>query len=220
VTGLPDRAEFQAELESSMLHVEESGLPAVLLLLGPDDFGWVNERLDRRSGDRVLREVASGLRAGLRSHDHVARYGGAIFAVVLLDTTLQEARLVAENVVGRLSEQRYHEGILRLEFSAGVAIVDPAEPIDAQELVRRADQALSAAKRGNSRSVRVWEKGSDVERALSVDRLQGIFTGDKSKDYRNMRLLLDSVAVVAASTDPAELARNFSERLFETLHAH
>ena len=119
----------------------------------------------------------------------------------------------------RLSDQRYHGGILRLEFSAGVAAADPGNPVDAPELVRRADQALSAAKRGSAGSVRVWEKGSDVERARSLDRLQGIFTGDKSTDYRNMRLLLDSVAAVAAATDPGELARGFTERLFETLHA-
>ena len=219
VTGLPDRAEFQAELEVALARAEETKRPAVLLLLGPDDFGWVNERLDRRSGDRVLREIATGLRAGLRSHDHVARYGGAIFTVILLDTPVDDSRIVAENVVRRLSDQRYHEGILRLEFSAGVAAIDPEEPIDAHELIRRADQALSAAKRGSAGSVRVWEKGSDVEHARSLDRLQGIFTGDKSNDYRNMRLLLDSVAVVAASTDPAELARGFTERLFETLHA-
>jgi diguanylate cyclase (GGDEF)-like protein len=193
--------------------------PAALLLLGPDDFGWVNERLDRRSGDQVLREVAIVLRAGLRSRDHVARYGGATFSAVLLDTAADEGRRVADNVVRRLAEHRYHGGSLRLEFSAGVAVAEPAEAVGAQELIRRADQALSAAKRGNAGGVRVWEKGSDVEHARSLDRLQGIFTGDKSKDYRNMRLLLDSVAVIAAATEPAELARTFTERLFETLHA-
>ena len=219
VTGLPDRAEFQAELDVALARAAETKRPAVLLLLGPDDFGWVNERLDRHSGDRVLREIAAGIRAGLRSHDHVARYGGAIFTAILLDTPVDDSRIVAENLVRRLSEQRYHEGILRLEFSAGVAAIDLEEPIDAHELVGRADQALSAARRGSAGSVRVWEKGSDVEHARSLDRLQGIFTGDKSTDYRNMRLLLDSVAAVAASTDPAELAQGFTERLFETLRA-
>ena len=220
ITGLPDRAEFQAELDAALARAEETKRPAVLLLLGPDDFGWVNERLDRRSGDRVLREIAAEIRAGLRSHDHVARYGGATFTAILLDTPVDDSRIVAENVVRRLSDQRYHGGILRLEFSAGVAAIDREEPIDAHELIRRADQALSAARRGSAGSVRVWEKGSDVEHARSLDRLQGIFTGDKSTDYRNMRLLLDSVAAVAASTDPAELARGFTERLFETLRAH
>src|SRR5262249_34848559 len=79
--------------------------------------------------------------------------------------------------------------------------------------------ALSAAKRDDAGGVRTWEKGSDVESAGSLDRLQGIFTGDKSKDYRNMRLLLDSVAVVASASDAAELARTFTERRFDTLHA-
>jgi diguanylate cyclase (GGDEF)-like protein len=219
VTELPDRAHFQAEIEAALAHVQEKKRPAVLLLLGPDDFGWVNERLDRRSGDLVLREVATVLRAGLRSRDHVARYGGATFSGVLLDTALDEGRRVAENVVRRMAEHRYHAGTLRLEFSAGVAVAEPEEALGAQELIRRCDQALSAAKRGNAGCVRVWEKGSDVEHARSLDRLQGIFTGDKSKDYRNMRLLLDSVTVVAAATEPAELARHFTERLFETLHA-
>jgi diguanylate cyclase (GGDEF)-like protein len=219
VTELPDRAHFQGEIDAALAQVQERKRPAALLLLGPDDFGWVNDRLDRRSGDQVLREVAIVLRAGLRSHDHVARYGGATFSAVLLDTAADEGRQVADNVVRRLAEYRYHAGSLRLEFSAGVAVADPAEPVGAQELIRRADQALSAAKRGNAGCVRVWEKGSDVEHARSLDRLQGIFTGDKSKDYRNMRLLLDSVAVVAAATEPAELARRFTERLFETLHA-
>jgi diguanylate cyclase (GGDEF)-like protein len=218
VTGLPERPEFQAELESALAQAEESKVSTVLVFLGPDDFGWVNERLDRRSGDLVLREIATGLRASLRSHDHVARYGGAIFTVILVDTDRDVGRMVAENVVRRLSEHRYHGGILRLDFSAGLAVADGAEPIGALELIRRGDQALSAAKRDDA-GVRVWEKGSDVETAGSLDRLQGIFTGDKVKDYRNMRLLLDTMTVVAASNDSAELARNFTERLFDTLHA-
>ncbi len=219
VTGLPERREFQAELEAALASGAGTGRPVVLLLLGPDDFGWVNDRLDRRSGDRVLREIATGLRSALRNQDHVARYGGAIFTVVLRDTSVEDGRLVAENVVRRLSEERYHQRLFRLEFSAGIASTEHAERLDAHELIRRADQALSAAKRGQGGSVRVWEKGSDVERARSLDRLQGIFTGDKSKDYRNMRLLLDTVTAVAASTDAADLARSFTSRLCETLHA-
>jgi diguanylate cyclase (GGDEF)-like protein len=219
VTGLPGLVSFQAELEAALAHIQEKGVPAAVLMLGPNDFSWVNDRLDRRSGDHVLRQIATELRAGLRAGDHVARYGGATFAAILLDATLEDGRTVAANLVQRLTDHSYHAEIPRLEFSAGVAAADPAEPLDAQELIRRADQAMSAARRGGAGGVRVWEKGSDVERAGSHDRLQGIFTGVESRDYRHMRLLLDSVAVVAASTDAAELARSFTLRLFETLHA-
>jgi hydrogenase-4 transcriptional activator len=219
VSGLPDRSELQMQLDAALLHTQNAARPCALLLLAPDDFAWVNERLDRRSGDQVLREVASSLRGALRSHDHVARYGGAIFTVILLEIEVADAERVAENLRRRLSEHRYHDGTLRLEFSVGIAAAQPGEPLDPQELVRRADQALSAAKRGEAAAVRVWQKGSDVEHASSLDRLQGIFTGDRAKDYRNMGLLLDSVAVVAASTDAAELARSFTQRLFDTLHA-
>ena len=219
ITGLPDRLRFQADVEAALAHAEKSRFPALLLLLGPDDFGWVNDRLGRRAGDQVLREIATALTEEIRSHDNVSRYGGAVLAVILLDTPLEDGRNVAEKLVGRLSDQRYYRDIVRLEFSAGVAVADPEERVDAQELIRRADQALSAAKRGGVAGVRVWERGSDVELAGSVDRLQGIFTGDKFRDYRNMRLLLDAVAVVAASADASELASNFTARLFEALHA-
>ncbi|HXY42457.1 MAG TPA: GGDEF domain-containing protein, partial [Vicinamibacteria bacterium] len=89
VTGLPERREFHHELEAALGQAQAVGRSLVLLLLGPDDFGWVNERLDRRSGDRVLREIALRLRAAVRRQDQVARYGGAIFTVILLDTTLE-----------------------------------------------------------------------------------------------------------------------------------
>ncbi|HVO09900.1 MAG TPA: sigma 54-interacting transcriptional regulator [Vicinamibacteria bacterium] len=219
VTGLPERREFQHELEAALAQAQAAGRPLVLLLLGPDDFGWVNERLDRRSGDRVLREIAFRLRAAVRRQDQVARYGGAIFTVILRDTSVEDARLVAVNLVRRLAEEPYYRKLFRLEFSAGIAGSLADDPTDAHELVRRADQALSAAKRGQVGNVRVWEKGSDVELARSLDRLQGIFTGEKSKDYRNMRLLLDAVTVVAASTDSEHLACSFAERLLEALHA-
>ena len=219
VTGLPQRSEFQAELDLALADATERKLHAVLMLLGPDNFGWVNERLDRRSGDLVLGEIATALRASLRSHDHVARYGGATFAVILFDTGRDVGRTVTETLIRRLDEQRYHGGILRLEFSAGLAVTDGTEAMDAQEMIRRADQALSAARRDDAGRVRIWEKGSDIENAGSLDRLQGIFTGDKNKDYRNMRLLMDSVAVIASSTDPAELALRFTARLFDTLQA-
>jgi diguanylate cyclase (GGDEF)-like protein len=220
VTGLPQRPEFQAELEAALADTTERKLPSVLILLGPDNFGWVNERLDRRSGDQVLAEIAAALRAGLRSRDHVARYGGATFGVILFDTDREVGRTVGENLIRRLDEQRYHGGILRLKFGAGLAVADGTEAVDAQEMIRRADQALSAARRDDDLGrARIWERGSDIETAVSLDRLQGIYTGDKHKDYRNMRLLMDSVAVVASSTDPAELASRFTERLFETLQA-
>jgi hydrogenase-4 transcriptional activator len=219
VTGLPQRPEFQTRLELALVESAERKVPVILLLLGPENFGWVNERLDRRSGDLVLGEIAAVVRGGLRSRDHVARYGGATFAVILFDTAADGGRMVAANLVRRLDEQRYHGGMLRLDFGAGVAATDGTESIDAHEMIRRADQALSAARRDDGGRVRLWEKGSDVEKAGSLDRLQGIFTGDKAKDYRNMRLLLDSVAVVASSADPVELALRFTERLFDTLQA-
>src|SRR5260221_335213 len=114
VTGLPERPEFQAELESALAQAEEGKVSTVLVLLGPDDFGWVNERLDRRSGDLVLREIATGLRASLRSHDHIARYGGGDFSPVLLPTGTDGGGVVGPELVPRGRRRPHPRGGPRL----------------------------------------------------------------------------------------------------------
>ena len=50
-----------------------------------------------------------------------------MFSVILLDTTLEDGRMVADNVVRRLRDHRYHGGILHLKFSAGLAVAEPIE---------------------------------------------------------------------------------------------
>jgi GGDEF domain-containing protein len=78
------------------------------------------------------------LRGGLRTHDHVARYGGAIFSVILLDTTLEEGRLGGGERGAASGGPLYHGKILRLDFSAGRRGGPSRRARRLQELIRRA----------------------------------------------------------------------------------
>jgi len=218
VTGLPDRAEFQAHLSQSLHVAKASHTPLSLLLLNPEDFVSVNESFGREVGDVVLRAVAEELRAVLRDVDLVAKYGGAVFAVVLHGTPVAEAKGVACKVRERLSAVTYSENELKLRFSIGVAAFDPASDRDDQplDLMRMADQSLRSAKRSGGGEIVVWEPGSTGEESDGLDRLSGIFTASMAKDYRNMVLLWDTVTVVAKNSDFETLSAQVAERLFTT----
>jgi diguanylate cyclase (GGDEF)-like protein len=219
ITGLPDRTGFQAILSEALEKGRVDGERFSLLLVNPDDFATINETLGRPQGDEIIREVGERLRAVLRASDPVARYGGVVFAVVLPATDRGWAAAVGEKTLQSLSAASYLDGAVRLGFSVGYAVFDPETdasllPI---ELFSRADQALNAAKRMGGGCVVEWRDDISLTEAGAYDRLTGIFTGDVSKDYRNMVLLWDTVDVIARSQDFEHLAEEVVNRLFSGL---
>jgi diguanylate cyclase (GGDEF)-like protein len=115
-------------------------------MLDLDHFKAYNDTHGHQAGDRLLKAAAAAWREVLRPGDLLARYGGEEFVAVLADCPPQEARAVAERL--RRSTPSGET------CSIGVATWDGAEAVDA--LVRRADEALYAAKRaGRDRVVAV-----------------------------------------------------------------
>ena len=216
-TGLPGRTEFQAGLQQAMAGARAAGTPLALLLIAPDQLATINERLGRDAGDGVIREIAGRLRSGLRGSDQVARYGGATFSSILLETPPVGARFVAEKLLARLTESAFMNGATPLGFSVGFAVFDPDEdsaagPLD---LIRRADQALNNARETGGNRIAAWEESIGAESA-EPDRPGGLFTGNTTKDYRNMVLLWDSMTVMAAHSEFDSLASQVVERLYMT----
>jgi hydrogenase-4 transcriptional activator len=205
LTGLPGRAELLGLLREESGRARERRQSYCLLFVNPDDFDRVNDQHGRKVGDLVIREIVARLQAAVRRTDPIARYGAAVFAVGLEAVRADAGLAVAEKVRRHLSEAPYLDGALRLEFSAGIAAFDPEEPdVDAQELVRRADIALGTAKTNGGATSSLFR--SDSEALPPRDRLNGIFTGDTEKDYRNMGLLWDALSAIAASASATGLA--------------
>ena len=219
LTALPGRSEVFATLERTLRHAEAGDHPFALLLVNPDDFVSVNDRFGREAGDRTLREIADRLRTSCRSSDVLARFGSAIFACVLPDTPREAGREVAERTRVRLTSEPFLDGALRLSFSAGVVACDPRSerPENAVEVVRRAHQALSSAKRAGGGTTLLWDERGEDEELRALDRLSGIFTGSLSKDYRNISLLWDAVSAMAGAADFSSLAAKFLEGLMGAL---
>ena len=216
VTGLADRKAFQAVLTDQIDRALTDSQPLSLLLINPDQFAVVNERLGRDAGDQCVREISERLRPGLRITDLVARYGGVVFAAILPDTPESEAREVAQRVVESLADGPFLEGQVDLAFSIGLSSLEP--PVDHAvrplEVVRQADRALNAAKREGGNRIVSWQETSESEDGDGQDRLSGIFTGNMSKDYRNMALLRDTIDILARGTDFDGLAAEVVEELY------
>lgn len=154
LTSLPNRRSFE-----SKLHYAIENDPAdetMVALCDIDDFKQVNDRFGHPAGDRVLKFVATFLRAQLPRRAVVARYGGEEFACLFTRTTMDEATAALDMVRERLSQrslviQDSGEALGRVTFSAGLTAVFDADP---DEALRRADLALYAAKNAGKNQVR------------------------------------------------------------------
>ena len=138
-----------------------------LVLLDVDHFQDVNDTLGHQQGDETLRAVAVALAAACRDGDLPARYGGEEFAVLLPVCAMGEAYLIAERLRAAVAELDLP---MPITVSAGVAAL-PAHAADAEGLLRKADDALYAAKRGGrNRTVRARSR---VRRSGHAHRSRG-----------------------------------------------
>jgi two-component system cell cycle response regulator len=128
-----------------------------VLVLDIDYFKSINDTFGHDAGDDVLREFADRLKKSIRGIDLACRYGGEEFVVVMPDTDLGVATLVAERIRRRIAGERFpvEKGARALEVTISVGIAARMGPQDnAPQMLKRADEALYRAKRdGRNRVV-------------------------------------------------------------------
>jgi diguanylate cyclase len=121
-----------------------------------DHFKSFNDSYGHLTGDQVLRLVAQSLKQTIKGQDITARYGGEEFAVVLPNTGLRQALMVADHIrravmAKELKKKSTGEILGRVTISAGVSILKPGD--DTDSLIERADACLYAAKRNGRNRV-------------------------------------------------------------------
>ncbi|HAH09816.1 MAG TPA: PleD family two-component system response regulator [Alphaproteobacteria bacterium] len=157
LTGLFNRRYMSRHLNTLISSAAQSGKPVSFLILDIDYFKQVNDTYGHDVGDEVLREFASRISANVRGIDLACRYGGEEFVVVMPDTDLTFAYMVAERLRQSVADIPFpiavSPGKLPVTISIGVTAIDgPGDTADA--MLRRADQALYRAKRdGRNRVV-------------------------------------------------------------------
>jgi diguanylate cyclase (GGDEF)-like protein/PAS domain S-box-containing protein len=156
LTGVPNRALFRDRLDQAVAVARRTRASFGVLMVDLDGFKAVNDSLGHDAGDELLTTVARRFEEALRPGDTIARFGGDEFGLLLDGADEHRAADVARRLLVALSEPLQVAGHeLSLGASVGVALY-PRDGEEADELVRRADVAMYAAKEAGRGRVEVY----------------------------------------------------------------
>jgi diguanylate cyclase (GGDEF)-like protein len=128
------------------------GHPLSLLMIDLDNFKRVNDERGHVAGDDVLTAIAKAISASIRATDVAGRYGGDEFVVVLPDSDLAHANLVAARLVSAVRDAASQQ---RSKVTASIGIAQARSSDDVRSLVRRADDSAYRAKQRGGDGVMV-----------------------------------------------------------------
>lgn len=165
LTGIANRKCLDLRLADGIADCKENGTVLSLLMLDIDFFKKFNDTYGHQLGDEVLKLVARTFVESIKGQDTAARYGGEEFVIILPRTQLEDAMTVAEQVRKSMADKvivnrRTGEKLGAVTLSIGTAAFRPGET--PESLLRRADEALYAAKR------------SGRNRVVSQDKLESV----------------------------------------------
>ncbi len=169
LTGAFSRRHLVDALRTEIELLRTVGGSLSFLLLDLDDFKPVNDRWGHRAGDTALRELVARMQVATRAGDSVCRFGGDEFAVVARACNVASASVLAERLLRAVAERPIQlEGHdVRITCSIGVASSTPDDRTTLDELIRRADLALLAAKLCGGNVARHWtELPAENERSI------------------------------------------------------
>jgi len=149
LTGLHNRRYMESHLVTLAEQASTRGKPLALMMLDIDFFKSINDSYGHDAGDDVLREFAVRVRKSIRGIDLACRYGGEEFVIVMPETDLHVAGIVAERLRRSIAGEPFavHNGAKRIEvtISIGLSILErKGEPV--ADVLKRADVALYRAK--------------------------------------------------------------------------
>ena len=157
LTTLYNRRYMETHLGSLVEQSASRGKPLTALVLDIDYFKSVNDTYGHDAGDDVLREFAVRVRKSIRGIDLACRFGGEEFVIIMPETDMAVATIVAERLRRRIASEPFpiQQGskLIEVTISIGIATLDTADD-NAATILKRADQALYRAKRdGRNRVV-------------------------------------------------------------------
>jgi two-component system cell cycle response regulator len=157
LTGMFNRYYMESHLTALMEQSIARRKSLTVLMLDIDYFKSINDSHGHDAGDDVLRQLATRVRKSIRGIDLACRYGGEEFVIVMPETDMAVATIVAERLRRRIAAEPFNiqQGAHQIEstISIGIATLDAADD-NVAKMLKRADQALYRAKRdGRNRVV-------------------------------------------------------------------
>lgn len=184
LTGLYNRHFFDTELSHVAAQSKVDSSQHTLLYIDLDHFKTINDTQGHNQGDYVLEDVAGKLKNHLRESDRLCRIGGDEFTAILLNTDLETARVIAQDLCDLVAQDQYtfSDQIFKISCSIGMSLIDGSEE-NAQRYLQQADIALYVAKRSGRNSVHSYseedQESDDVRTSLKwLQQVQHAITQD------------------------------------------
>ncbi len=162
ITGMLNHRSFYERLETELRRAQRYGGQISIIMADIDNLKPINDNFGHRAGDMVIRQISKRLNACIRQIDVGARYGGDEFSIILPNTSLSDAIVVAKRMVAMVSETpvMWDENKIELSISVGVGQYD-STTMSPDEVTKATDQAMYAAKQAGKNTVRVVEEAAE-----------------------------------------------------------
>ena len=155
LTEVYNRRHFFEVAQSMIALSKREHKKVSLLMLDIDHFKVINDTYGHQSGDTVLITLAKEILNMLRSSDVFARIGGEEFAVLLYDTSIEDARNVAQNIAEKIEEYKFLDKEKRINVTVSIGVSSINNGVASLDsLYYDADQKLYAAKKSGRNCVR------------------------------------------------------------------
>src|SRR3990172_4885479 len=214
LTGLYNHRECHKRLTEEVERAQRYGRPLSVLMMDVDHFKKINDRYGHPAGDRVLNQVAQRLTQRLRLVDIAARYGGEEFLVILPETSVGSAMLVAERILhGIASEPVVTPSGEEAFVTASIGVASFPDDADTRDaLVSVADRALYAAKHAGRNQAHRY---GQVEQAADPDVIGALFSDPALEAAMGLAAAVDAKSVYTRghSFEVTRRAVQFAEHL-------
>ena len=157
LTGLVNHKTFYEVLEKELWRSRRYGGQISLIMVDVDNLKKINDAHGHRAGDKVIKEISKRIKKCIRQIDTAARYGGDEFAVILINTSIIDASVVAKRMLDAVSKTptSWNNEEIKLSISVGLCQYDTQGT--PEDITSRSDQALYLAKQAGKNTVRVFE---------------------------------------------------------------
>jgi diguanylate cyclase (GGDEF)-like protein/PAS domain S-box-containing protein len=200
LTELPNRSLFIKRLEQAIETARHGNELLAVALLDLDGFKATNERHGRDVGDQLLLRIAQRLKQVTRARDTLARLGGDEFGILLTGlANMESVERVGSQILG-LCSAPYHiaERMHQLSASLGITVF-PFDSVDAETLLRHADQAMYQAKQAGGNHSHLFDARHDQavhSRRQLLDRLELALVNDELELHYQPKVNLRNGRVV------------------------